>query len=70
MILALVLEPEARFVLRMVTMEVYCGLVGGGEKGRGHILATESANDSARFQRPVTYLEKIMVGLSGEVEEL
>lgn len=51
-------------------MEVYCGLVGGGEKGRGHILATESANDSARFQRPVTYLEKIMVGLSGEVEEL
>lgn len=54
----------------MVTMEVYCGLMGGGEKGGGNILATESANHCACIKGPIAYLKEIMVGLGGEVEEL
>lgn len=54
----------------MVTMEIYCGLVGSGEKGRGNILATESANHCTCIKGPIAYLKEIMVGLSGEVKEL
>lgn len=54
----------------MVTMEINCGLVRGGEKGRGNILAAESANDSTCFQGPIAYLEEVVVGFSGKVEEL
>lgn len=51
-------------------MEIYCGLVGGGEKGGGNILAAESANHCAGIKGPIAYLKEIMVGLGGEVEEL
>lgn len=51
-------------------MEIYCGLVGSGEKGRGNILATESANHCTCIKGPIAYLKEIMVGLSGEVKEL
>lgn len=54
----------------MVTVEIYCGLVGGGEKGGGNILAAETADYGARIEGPVAYLEEIVVGLGGEVEEL
>lgn len=68
--LTLVLKAEPRFVLRMVAVEVHCGLVGGGEKGGGRILAAETANHGAGVQGPVAYLQEVVVGLSGEVEEL
>lgn len=51
-------------------MEIHCGLMGGGEKGGRNILATESANHCAGIKGPITYLKEIVVGLSGEVEEL
>lgn len=51
-------------------MEVYCGLVGGGEERRDDILAAESTNHEASIQGPVTYFKKIMVSLGGEIEEL
>lgn len=54
----------------MVTMEVYCGLMGGGEKRGDDILTAESTNHRAGIQRPITYFKKIMVSLSGEIEEL
>lgn len=54
----------------MITMEIHCGLMGGGEKGGGDILAAKSANHCACVEGPVADLKKIMVGLGGEVEEL
>lgn len=68
--LTLVLKPEPRFVLRMVAVEVHRGLVGGGEEGGGRILATETANHGAGVHGPVAYLQEVVVGLGGEVEEL
>lgn len=54
----------------MITMEIYCGLMGSGEKGGGNILTAESANHSACIKGSIAYLKEIMVGLSGKVEEL
>lgn len=51
-------------------MEIYRRLVRGGEKRRWDVLAAESANHCAGIKRPVAYLKKIMVGLSGEVKKL
>lgn len=51
-------------------MEIYCGLVGGGEKGGGNILAAEATNHRACIKGTVANLKEIMVGLGGEVEEL
>lgn len=68
--LTLVLEPEAWFVLRMITVEINGRLVRCGEEGRRDILAAESANHRAGIQGPVTDLEEIMVSLGGEVKEL
>lgn len=51
-------------------MEIYCGLVGSGEKRGGNILTAESANHSACIKGSIAYLKEIMVGLSGKVEEL
>lgn len=69
-ILTLVLKPKTRLVLRMVAVEVNRGLMGGGKKGGGDILATESPNHCACIEGPVAYFKEIMVGLCGEVEEL
>lgn len=68
--LTLVFKSESRFVLWMITMEIYCGLVRGGEEGRWDILAAESADYCACIKGPIADLKEIMVGLSGEVEEL
>lgn len=54
----------------MVAVEIYRGLVGGGEKGGGNVLAAESSNHCARIKGTVAYFEEIVVGLGGEVEEL
>lgn len=54
----------------MVAVEVHRGLVGGGEEGGGRILAAETANHGAGVQGPVAYLQEVVVGLGGEVEEL
>lgn len=54
----------------MVAVEVHRGLVGGGEQGGWRILAAEPANHSAGVQGPVAYLQEVVVGLGGEVEEL
>lgn len=54
----------------MITMEIHRGLMGGGEKRGGNILAAESANHCACVEGPIAYLKEIMVGLGGEVEEL
>lgn len=51
-------------------MEIHCGLVGGGEERGRYILPTELTNHRARIEGPVAYLEEIMVGLGGEVQEL
>lgn len=51
-------------------MEVHRGLVGGGEEGDGCILSAETANHGAGVQGPVAYLQEVVVGLGGEVEEL
>lgn len=68
--LTLVLEPEAWFVLGMITVEIYRCLVRGGEKRRRDILAAESPNHRASIQRPIADFKEIMVGLGGEVKEL
>lgn len=54
----------------MVAVEVHCGLVGSGEEGERRVLATETANHCAGVQGPVAYLQEVVVGLGGEVEEL
>lgn len=54
----------------MVAVEVHRGLVGGSEEGGGRILAAETANHGAGVQGPIAYLQEVVVGLGGEVEEL
>lgn len=54
----------------MIAVEIHSGLMGGGEEGGGGILAAESADHCAGVKGPVAYLQEVVVGLCGEVEEL
>lgn len=54
----------------MVAVEIHRGLMRGGEQGGGNILAAESANHGTGIQGAVAYLQEVVVGLGGEVEEL
>lgn len=70
LVLTLILQLESWPVLGVVTMKIHGGLMGCGEQGAWKVTSTESAHHAAGLMGAIPDFYEVMVGLSGEVQEL
>lgn len=69
-VLTLILQLESWPVLGVVAVEIHSGLMGCGEQGAWKLATTESAHHAAGLVGAIPDLYEVVVGLSGEVQEL
>lgn len=69
-VLTLIFQLESWPVLGVVAVEVHSGLMGGGEQGAWELAATEPPHHAAGLVGAVPDFYEVVVGLSGEVQEL